>query len=140
MQTDEEYYGFRVDTDSYTYMMRLNPNKGEYNMYCYCYRRDWLDQHLHNAERGIRCIDSHYNNLFKVPDDGKVRVTYYDGEVRDVTCRYIDEYHPEFGGGSCNLFHICELAEKMENNGNKIEPIDVMPEPEKKARHKEEAR
>ena len=29
MQTDEEYYGFRVDTDNYTYMMRLNPNKGE---------------------------------------------------------------------------------------------------------------
>ena len=67
-------------------------------------------------------------------------MTYYDGEVRDVTCRYIDEYHLEFGYGSCNLLHICELAEKMENNGNKIEPIDVMPEPEKKNRNRGEAR
>ena len=140
MQTEQETYGFRVDTDNFTYMMRLNPNKGEYNLYCYCYRRDWLDQHLKNAERGIRFIDSHYNNLFKVPDGGKVRVTYYDGEVRDVTCRYIDEYHLEFGFGSCNLLHICELAEKMENNGNKIEPIDVIPEPEKKSRNRGEAR
>ena len=136
----EESYGIRVDTDSYAYMMRLNPNRGIYNLYCYCYRRDWLDQHLKNAERGIRFIDSHYNNLFKVPDGGKVRVTYYDGEVRDITCRYIDEYHLEFGYGSCNLLHICELAEKMENNGNKIEPIDVMPEPEKKSRNRGEAR
>lgn len=140
MKTDQENYGFRVDTDNFTYMMRLNPNKGEYNLYCYCYRRDWLDQHLKNAERGIRFIDSHYNNLFKVPDGGKVQVTYYDGEVRDITCRYIDEYHLEFGYGSCNLLHICELAEKMENNGNKIEPIDVMPEPEKKSRNRGEAR
>ncbi len=140
MEGNEDNFGFRVDTEKYTYMMRLNPNKGMYNLYCYCYRRDWLDQHLHNAARGIRFIDSHYNDLFKVPDGGKVRVTYYDGEVRDVTCRYIDEYHLEFGYGSCNLFHICELAEKMENNGNKLEPIDVMPEPEKKARHKEDAR
>ena len=128
MYTEEENYGFRVDTDNYSYMMRLNPTKGVYNLYCYCYRRDWLDQHLRNAERGIRFIDSHYNDLFKIPDGGKVRVTYYDGEVREVQCRYIDEYHLEFGYGSCNLFHICELAEKMEKNGNQIEPIDVMPD------------
>lgn len=140
MKTSEENYGFRVDTDNYSYMMRLNPNKGEYNLYCYCYRRDWLDQHMKNAERGIRFIDSNYNNLFRIPDGGKVRVTYYDGGVKDVTCRYIDEYHLEFGFGSCNLLHICELAEKMERNGNKIEPIDVMPEPQKKRPERGESR
>ncbi len=26
--------------------MRLNPYKGEYNLYCYCYVRDWLNKHL----------------------------------------------------------------------------------------------
>lgn len=57
-----------------------------------------------------------------------------------MTCRYIDEYHLEFGGGSCNLLHICELAEKMEKNGHKIEAIGVMPEPEKKSRNRGEAR
>lgn len=88
----------------------------------------------------IRFIDSHYNDLFKIPDGGKVRVTYYDGKVEDVTCRYIDEYHLEFGHGSFNLFHICELAEKMENNGNKIEPVSIAAEIEKNTRNKEDAR
>ena len=31
-------------------------------------------------------------------------------------------------------------VEKMEKNGHKIEPIDVMPEPEKKSRNRGEAR
>ena len=30
-------YGFRADTEGYTYMLRLNPNRGEYNFYIYCY-------------------------------------------------------------------------------------------------------
>lgn len=46
-------YGFRVDTDHYSYMLRLNPNKGDYNLYCYCYLRQWLDRHLSHAEKGI---------------------------------------------------------------------------------------
>ena len=32
MNTDQEYYGVRVDTEKYAYLMRLNPNKGEYNL------------------------------------------------------------------------------------------------------------
>lgn len=127
MQTEEEYYGFRVDTENYTYMMRLNPNKGVYNLYCYCYMRDWLNLHLKNAEQGIRFIDSHYNTLFKVPDGGKVRVLSSDGKVQTVTCRYADDYHLEFGSENNNLFHICELAERLENNGLIVEPVDVMP-------------
>ena len=35
-------YGVRVNTQDYAYLMRLNPHKGEYNLYCYCYRKDWL--------------------------------------------------------------------------------------------------
>ncbi len=122
LKNDPEEYGFRADTERYTYMFRLNPSNVAFNMYCYCYKRDWLDQHMKNAERGIRFIDSNYNTLFTIPDGGKVRVTYYDGDVREVMCRYIDDYHLEFGGGSCNLLHICEFAEKMEKNGNKYEP------------------
>ncbi len=37
MNTDTEYYGYRVDSDEYSYMFRFNPNKGEYNVYCFCY-------------------------------------------------------------------------------------------------------
>ena len=32
---DERSFGFRVNTGDYVYMMRMNPNKGEYNLYCY---------------------------------------------------------------------------------------------------------
>ena len=39
-------YGVRMDTEHYAFLMRLNPYKGEYNLYCYCYRKDWLDSHL----------------------------------------------------------------------------------------------
>ena len=39
-------FGFRVDTDKYAYIMRLNPGKGEYNIYCYCYVPEKLDEFL----------------------------------------------------------------------------------------------
>ena len=58
MQTEQDYYGVRVDTEKYAYLLRLNPNKGEYNLYCYCYVKDWLDGHMKEAERGIRFIRS----------------------------------------------------------------------------------
>ena len=31
---NEREYGVRVDTEKYAYLMRLNPHKGEYNLYC----------------------------------------------------------------------------------------------------------
>ena len=65
---DRSEFGFRADTEKYSYMMRLNPNKGEYNLYCYCYRKDWLNSHLKEAERGIRFIDSRYNTRFRISD------------------------------------------------------------------------
>lgn len=34
---NDREYGFRADTDHYSYLFRLNPHKGEYNIYCYCY-------------------------------------------------------------------------------------------------------
>ena len=43
---NDREWGVRVDTDSYAYLMRLNPYRGEYNLYCYCYERNKLDRHL----------------------------------------------------------------------------------------------
>ena len=43
---DGRNFGFRVDTDEYAYMLRLNPNKGEYNAYIYAYDREMLDTFL----------------------------------------------------------------------------------------------
>ena len=113
-------FGFRADTEQYSYMLRLNPNKGGYNLYCYCYKRDWLDKHIKNAEKGIRFITPNYEEKFRIPDGDKIRIQLSDGKTLDQTCRYIDEYHLEVGR---NLYHICEFAERMEQNGNNVIPL-----------------
>lgn len=109
---NEREYGVRVNTDQYAYLMRLNPHKGEYNLYCYCYVREWLDRHLKQAERGIRFITPHYEEKFRLQDGDKIRITSSWGEKNDRTCRYIDDYHLEVGN---NLYHI--LARTTGNSG-----------------------
>lgn len=117
---NDREYGVRVDTEKYAYLMRLNPYKGEYNLYCYCYVRDWLNKHLKQTERGIRFITPNYDEKFRIPDGDQIRITSSWGEKNDYTCRYIDNYHLEVGR---NLYHICELAERMEQNGATITPL-----------------
>ena len=96
-------YGFRVDTEKHAFLLRCNPTKGDYNFYCYCYVKEWLDKHIQKAEQGIRFIDPQYKELFRIPDGGKVIVTTSWGEKREYPCRFIDEYHTEVGS---NLYHI----------------------------------
>lgn len=43
---DGRNFGFRIDADEYAYMLRLNPDKGEYNAYIYAYDREKLDAFL----------------------------------------------------------------------------------------------
>ena len=110
-------YGFRADTDHYSYMLRVTPRKGEYNLYCYCYVRQWLDRHMRQAEKGIRFITPDYKELFRIADGDKVRIITKGGEKREMTCYYIDDYHLETSSGrGRNLYHICEFAERMETN------------------------
>lgn len=120
---DGREFGFRVDTKQYSYMLRLNPNRGEYNLYCYCYQKKWLDRHLQQAERGIRFINPHYKELFRIPDGDKIRIIHSGGEKTDYTCRYIDDYHVEIGSGWNSLLHICQFAEIMERNGSTVIPL-----------------
>ena len=123
---NNQYYGVRVDTDNHTYLLRLNPNKGEYNLYCYCYVKAYLEKHLVQASKGIRFITPHYREIFRIPDGDKIRILRADGEKVDKTCRYIDDYHTEIGD---RLYHICEFAEIMERNGSKIIPLrSLLPE------------
>lgn len=124
MDTEQEYYGFRADTDSYTYMMRVTPVKGEYNLYCYCYRRDWLEQHMRNAKKGIRFVTVDYDELFRLPDGGKIRISYPDGTSRTAVCRYITDYHVEVSSiPEYNLYHIIEFSERMASIGAVVEPV-----------------
>ena len=118
-EDDRNHYGVRVDTERYSYLMRLNPNRGEYNLYCYCYQKEWLNNHLKNAERGIRFIDPHYQEQFRIADGEKISIKLGDGKTMERTCRYIDDYHLEVG---TNLYHICEFAERMGKNGHTYEP------------------
>lgn len=117
---NDREYGFRADTPHYSYMLRLNPNKGEYNIYCYCYLRQWLDRHMRQAEKGIRFITPDYKEVFRIPDGDIIRMILPSGEKEDLTCRYVDECHLEVGR---NLYHICEFAERMKSNGIAVIPL-----------------
>ena len=120
MNNEQDYYGVRIDTEKYAYLCRLNPNKGEYNLYCYCYIKDWLDKHIRSAEKGIRFITPEYKEKFRISDGEKIRITFSDGEVKDRVCRYIDDSHVEVGD---DLYHICEFAERMEQCGAIFIPL-----------------
>lgn len=111
-------YGFRADTSHYSYLLRLNPNRGEYNLYCYCYVRQWLERHMRQAEKGIRFITPDYKEKFRIADGDKVRYFTKSGEEREPTCRYIDDYHFQVSSGlGENIYHICEFAEQFESHG-----------------------
>ena len=112
-------YGFRVDSGSHSFLLRCNANQGDYNFYCYCYVSEWLDKHIKNAEKGIRFIDEHYGELFKIADGEKIVITDDRGKKEERVCRFIDEYHTEIGG---QLYHICQFAELMKRNGSTYEP------------------
>ena len=120
MNNEQDYYGVRIDTEKYAYLCRLNPNKGEYNLYCYCYIKNWLDKHIRSAEKGIRFITPEYKEKFRISDGEKIRITLSDGEVKDRVCRYIDDSHVEVGD---DLYHICEFAERMEQCGATFIPL-----------------
>lgn len=113
-------YGFRADTEKYAFLIRCNPTRGDYNFYCYCYVREWLDRHMEKASRGIRFITPDYKEKFIIPDGDKIRIALSDGEQLDRTCRYINENYLEVVS---NLYHICEFAERMEQNGNTVIPL-----------------
>lgn len=127
-------YGFRADTDKYAFLLRCNPTKGDYNFYCFCYVKEWLDKHIQNAEKGIRFINPHYKELFCIPDGGKILITTSWGEKTEHSCRYIDECHTEIGN---NLYHICEFAERMEKNGATYEPKQTEPQAAKPPKKKD---
>lgn len=114
-------YGFRVETKKHAFLIRCNPTSGDYDFYCYCYVKEWLDQHIKNAEKGIRFINSRYKELFRIADGEKITITDALGEKSECICRYIDEYHMEVYK---HLYHICQFAEIMEQKGSKYAPVE----------------
>lgn len=117
-------FGFRVDTEKHAFLFRCNPSRGDYNFYCFCYVREWLDHHMQKASRGIGFIDPNYNELFRIPDGGQIAVTSANGTRLTKTCRYIDDTHVEVGG---ELYHSCQFAEMLERSGTTCEPKTKTP-------------
>lgn len=81
MKIEPYFYGVRVDTDKYAYLLCMNPNKGEYNLFCYCYVKEWLDNHMEKARRGIRFIDSNYNEKFRIADGDNILIRLSNGNT-----------------------------------------------------------
>lgn len=128
----EDYFtdfGFRADTKKYSYFLRLNGRQGDYNLYCYAYYRPWLEQHMEKAKAGIRFITPDYEEKFRLPDGGRIRVTDAEGRKQETTCRYLDDYHMETAGG--NIFHIAEYAEKLQSRGITVEAVSPVIEQSK---------
>ncbi len=78
------------------------------------------DNRQRNMNRGIRFINSQYDELFRIHDGGQIHVEKPEGGSFDATCEYIDDYHTRVNG---RVFHICEFAELMERNNWTYEPV-----------------
>lgn len=113
-------FGVRINTLDYAYLMRLNPNKNKHNLYCFCYKKDWLNSHIERAKQGIRFVNLNYEEMFKIEDGDKVIIETEKEYTKPVICRYIDEYHFEYGR---SLFHIWEFAEKFEQVNKWVIPM-----------------
>jgi len=67
----------------------------------------------------IRFITPVYQELFRIPDGGRVWVTRADGLDFAVECKYIDDAH-FYGNGEC--YHICQFAEKLQEIEATVKP------------------
>lgn len=123
---DRESFGVRVDTEKYAFLMRLNPQKGAYNLYCYGYVREWLDSHIAKARKGISIRGKDYTELFRVADGDQIQLTYPDGEMRTktVTVRFIDETHFLLDVEThANIYHMDQFAEMVEAQDLSVIPL-----------------
>ena len=75
-------------------------------------RRIWEPETL---PKDIRLINSHYDDLYRIPDGGVIQVDYPDGRSFTARLEHLDDYHFDMGGLG-NVFHICQFAEVMERN------------------------
>jgi len=118
---DRQEYVFRADTKDYAYLIRCAPNAEDNHAHVYPYRRDLLDRHMKQAEKGIRFVGPDNREKFRIPDGESVRIISGEGMIRDHVARYVDDRHVEIG---FNDFHdIREFAKRLERNGSKIIPM-----------------
>ena len=79
-------------------------------------------QKVESLPHDIRFIDSHYKELFRIPDGGTILVEYPNVPKRRylAQCRYLDDYHTQIGN---QVYHICQFAELLERGGGICRPL-----------------
>lgn len=122
MNTQE--YIFRADTKKYSYLIRCIPN-GQDRLACiHPYRRDRLDRHIKQAEKGIRFVTAKGKTKFIVPDGEKVQITTSGAGPRNNTVRYVDRSHFEVVTDYDRyLYDIRVFAEWLERHDGNVIPL-----------------
>ncbi len=116
-------YAFRADTRDYSYLIRCTPAGEDNHIHIYPYRRDCLDRHMKQAEKGVRFITPDGKEKFRVPDGGNIRVFTNGGTARDHIVRYIDHSHLELLDEWGKVYSIREYAERLEQTGGRVIPL-----------------
>ena len=103
--------GFKGEVVSGVALRTLDQIKDARRAYRKAHRED---PHDHS----IRFITSNYDELFRIPDGGNVKIDYPDRSFI-APCEYIDDYHTRIGG---EVYHICQFAEILERGDGKASP------------------
>ena len=124
-------FGFRADTEKYAFVLRCNPTRGDYNFYCLCYVKEWLDKHIEEANRDIRFIDSHYissrteshsETVITETDDGNGNIVQTETtETRTtlyitVSHKTVEEMADQYGFNEEQREYLAELLEDKNNS------------------------
>ena len=48
--------------------------------------------------KDIRLINSHYDDLYRIPDGGVIQIDYPDGRSFTAKLEHLDDYHFDMGG------------------------------------------
>ena len=69
----------------------------------------------------VRLINSHYDDLYRVPNHGVIQVDRSDGNSYTARVEHLDDYHFDLGEYG-NVYHICQFGEMMERTGSTAYP------------------
>ena len=82
-------------------------------------RRIWDDPTIPRDD--VRLINSHYDDLYRVPNHGVIQVDRSDGSSYTARVEHMDDYHFDLGEYG-NVYHICQFGEMMERSGSTAYP------------------
>lgn len=125
LKNPEGEYGFRIDTNQYSYFMRIRMAAENYSVSGYCYDRVYLKKHMEKAKYGIRFSFSNWftggeKSRFTLWDGDSLRIVEGTEAFKDVVCRYVDESRIDAGGEICDLK---QFIKRIENKGKTAIPL-----------------